>query len=78
MQALKGSEPVKGETRTAIDHLIEIFKKTVKTSRTEVDDHRHCMNNAAAMRTVSKENEVEGTWIEPDEFNLENDNLRTT
>ena len=78
MQALKGSEPVKGEIQTAIDHLIDIFKKAAKTGRTAVDDHRQRTNDASAMRTVSEENEVKGKWIEPDEFNLENDNLRTT
>ena len=78
MQALKGNEPVKSETRTEIDHLIDIFKKAAKTVRTEVNDHRQRMNDAADMRTVTEENEVKGTWVEPDELNLGNDDLRTT
>ena len=75
---MKGNEPVEGKTRTAIDHLIDIFKNASKPGRTEVDEHRQRISDAAAMRTVSEENKVDGTWIEPDEFNLKNDDLRTT
>ena len=69
VQALKGSEPVKGETRTAIDHLIDMFKKGAKASRTKFDDHRHRVNDAAAMRTVSEENKAKTrgmtTYVRP-------------
>ena len=45
---------------------------------TKINNHKQRMNDAAAIRTVSEENKVEGTWMEPHEFDLENDDLHTT
>ena len=60
MQALKGNEAIRGGTRTAIDHLIDIFKGVAETKKSEVDDHRVRMSDAASMRTTSEDVEVEG------------------
>ena len=77
MQALKGNEVIKGGTRTAIDHLIDIFKGVAETKKSDVDDHRARMNDAASMKTASEEVEVDENWIEPDDSDIGDDDLRT-
>ena len=60
MQALKGNEAIKGGTCTAIDCLIDIFKGVAETKKSNVDDHRARMNDAASTRTTSEDVEVDG------------------
>ena len=74
---MKGNEAIKGGTRTAIDHLIDIFKGVAETKKSEVDDHRACTSDAALVRTASEDVEIEGNWIEPDDSDFGDDNLRT-
>ena len=61
VQALKENEAMKGGTRTAIDYLINIFKGVDETKKSEVNDHRSRMSDAALMRTASEDVEVEET-----------------
>ena len=68
---------IKGGTRTAINHLIGIFKGVAKTKKSDVDDHRARMNDAASMKKASEEVEVDGNWIEPDDSDFGDDDLRT-
>ena len=63
MQALKGNEAIKGGTRTAVNHLIDILKGVTETKKIDVDDHRACTNDAASIRTTSENDEVGGNWI---------------
>ena len=77
-QILKGLPPVKGDTRTAVDMLMDIFKNVGPKDETEVDKQHSRMGAAAEARTKSSKAEETGIWIEPDEAELVDDDLRTT
>ena len=63
---LKGLAPVKGENRTAADLLVDTFRQ-VDSSKEKNDIQRTNQENVAAQRQTTKQQELEGIWIEPDE-----------
>ena len=75
---LRGTTPVKGQVWTAVDMLMDIFKNVGKKDENEVDNQRANMSAAAKARSTSEQSEDQGVWIEPDEVNLADDDLRTT
>ena len=81
-QALKGLPPVKGDTRTAVELLMDIFKGVGSEEETETDVQRKRMTEASTERIISDEAEndaeIEGIWTVPDELELADDDLRTT
>ena len=62
---LKDRPAVKGETRAAVDLLMDIFKKVGDTKKSPTDIHREDMAKAAANRADSEYDEEEGIWIIP-------------
>ena len=79
MPDLKGLSPVKGDTMTAVNMLMGIFKNVGAKEKTEVDKQRSRMGAAAAERTKKSNKAKEtGIWIEPDTAELADDALRTT
>ena len=74
---LKGLPPVKGEMRTAVDLLMDIFRQVDSSEASEIDIQRANQGKAAAQRQTSEQQELEGVWIEPDEAELADDDLRT-
>jgi hypothetical protein len=79
-QVLKGLSPIKGETRTAVELLVDIFKKVGSEEETDVDAQRKQVGEAANKRTKSDEAEaeLEGIWTAPNKLDLADNNLRTT
>ena len=75
---LQGTPSVKGQVRTAVDMLMDIFKNVGPKDETDIDKQRARMGAAAEARSKSSEAEETGIWIEPDEANLADDDLRTT
>ena len=74
-QALKGVIPENGSTRTAIDHLVDIFKKQAKKEETVTDTQTVLYQKAQAQRVQSEETEEEakGQWMPEDERDLGDD-----
>ena len=70
--------PVKGDTRTAVDMLIDIFKNVSAKDKAEVDKQHSRMGAAAEEHTTSNQAEEIGIWVEPDEAELADDDLCTT
>ena len=80
-QALKGVIPKNGATRTAVDHLMDIFKKQAKKEETVTNTRRVLRQKAQAQRVQSEEavEEVKGQWMPAaDEQDFGDDDLRTT
>ena len=74
-QILKGLSPGKGETRTAIDMLMD---NVGAKDETEVDKQRSRIGAAVEERTKSNKVKETGIWIEPDKTELADDDLCTT
>ena len=64
--------------QTAVDLLMDIFRQIDSSEASEIDIQRANQGNAAAQRQTSKQQELEGVWIEPDEAELADDDLRTS
>jgi hypothetical protein len=79
-QVLKGLSPIKGETRTAVELLVDIFKKVGSEEETDVDAQRKQVGEAANKRTKSDEAEaeLEDIWTAPNKLDLADSNFRTT
>ena len=75
---LKGRPSVKGNMRTAVELLMEIFRQVDDKEKTDVDIQRANQGHAAARRETTEQEELKGVWIEPDETELADDDLRTT
>ena len=58
-QVLKGQPVVKGETRTAIDLLLHIFKTISNTNKSPTDIHQEEMAKAAVNRADPEYDEEE-------------------
>ena len=58
-QALKGVIPKNSETRTAVNHIMDIFKKKAKKEETVTDTQRVLRQKAQAQRVQSEEAEAE-------------------
>ena len=69
-QALRAATPVKDETRTDIDRLMEMLKKQAKNEEIEVDVQLTRMKNAAATKEQSDKAESERKWLPPNEVDL--------
>ena len=66
--AIKGVVPDSSPTKTAIAHLIDVFKGRTTAAKTEVDAQRVLRNKAQDQRVAteaSKDNNS-GVWINPD------------
>ena len=75
---LRGKVPVKGDVRTALDMLMDIFSEQAeKTITTPTDTHREQRSRAHANRTTTEEETVENQAI-PNEIELGDDDVRTT
>ena len=72
---LKGLPSIKGDTRTGVDMLMDIFKNVGKEDENKVENQCINMSAAAAERTKSDEAEEQVVWIEPDEANLADNEL---
>ena len=64
-QALRGVIPENGVTRTAVDHLIDIFKKQAKKEETVTNTQRVLWEQTHAQRVQSEEaeDEAKGQWM---------------
>ena len=61
-----------------MDILMDIFNNVGKKDENEVDNQRASMSAAAEARSKSEQVKDQSVWIEPDEVNLTDDDLRTT
>ena len=76
---LKGRSPVKGAMRTAVELLMDIYSGIdVRSEETNIDTQRANQGHAAAQRENSEQNELQGVWVEPDEAELADDDLRSS
>ena len=57
---------------------MDIFKNKGAGEETSTDTQQAHMQKAAEERKVSDKAEEEGAWVQPDEVELGNDDLRTT
>ena len=55
--------PEKGETRSAIDHLMKIFKDEAKKAETPTDVQRVLQQTAQAQRVQTDEAELDKEWV---------------
>ena len=62
-QALRKVVPEKGETRSAIDHLMKIFKDEAKKAETPTDVQRVLQQTTQAQRVQTDEAELNKEWI---------------
>ena len=64
-QALKGVIPQNGVTRTAVDHLMDIFNKQAKKEETTADTQRVLVQKAQDQRVQSEEveEEAKSQWM---------------
>ena len=74
---LRGTPSVKGQIRTAVDMLMDIFNNVDKKDESEVDNQRSNMSAATEAQSKSEKAKDKGVWIEPDEVNSADDDLRT-
>ena len=65
MHVLKGQPIVKGETRAAVDLLMDIFKKVGGTKKSLMDIHQDDMAKSTANRANSEYDKEEGIWTIP-------------
>ena len=80
-QILKGLPLVKSDTITAVELLMEIFKKVRSKEEIETDAQRKRSNEAVDERgkkADKAEMELKGIWTAQNKINLANDNLCTT
>jgi len=75
--------PVKGDTRRAVDMLMDIFKNVAKTAVSPEDKCRNAHTNAANARSTNEESEPTSDWIpaeaaEIDEAEIWNDDVRSS
>ena len=77
-QILRGIIPVKGATQSAVDQLMETFKKKSKKEETNVEFQRANMPEVAAAQVENIDGNVNGIWMNPGKAELVDDDLRTT
>ena len=75
--------PVKGDTRLAVDMLMDIFKNVAKTTISPEDKRRKARTDAANTRCTNEEREPMSDWIpaeaaEIDETEIWNDDVRSS
>ena len=75
--------PVKGDTRRAVDMLMDIFKNVAKKTKTPEDSRRSVHNHAAITRSKSGKSEASIDWILADkskigEADIGDDNIRSS
>ena len=78
-QILKGLLPVKGDTNTAVELLIESFEDVRAGEESKTNAQRKRSADAVDKRKKSDEAELElkGIWTAPNNIGLADDNLRT-
>ena len=72
---LKGRPAVKGDMRTAVELLMDIFRQVDDKEKTDVDIQRANQGHAAAQRETTEQEELKGVWIKPDETELADNDL---
>jgi hypothetical protein len=73
---LKGWLPVKSAMRSAVELLMDIYKRiNIRSEQTDINTHRANQDGASAQKETTEQNELEGVWVKPDEAELADNNL---